>query len=451
MTKRSFDGHEDTDEDDPSHKRVRTQPPPPWHHNNYALRKLTLAELAAEGILDDPDAHFGDLSNPIHPLFYNFLSEEYLHPALRLASLFITQFECLPFYLALLTQPYDRLPELEKELQGPCHRFTLGPQPPRLQSLENLRMFLQMAKRMIDIRFSVDCPKTAWAVCVRRSEPHGFPHLPGTSSSIAVSPSLGQILNPRCNPDVITSQRLRLSYLFAETLAHEIAHALRNARVAPAPPDNTVHPPRVMQDYEPFFEDQRRAEVGHAWESVVIGGKLIDLSQGPHSVAYGLYMEKWPDIDDTFIKLPIDESPLITFQGRGLVAAPRTHIVAVRRRKPKKWNTIYGIPLSFIQQLFTRRFWEERVPKEGLQAFRFEKRLGVRTPNYEWLPGEDPGIPNDDSSWGRWPDENGVIRIGQSKLASPELEEFGEDFWASSSDEDDAGGGADQGVKQPEQ
>lgn len=443
MAKRDFDEVDDTSEDDvaPSPKRVRTEPPHPWHHNNYALRKLTLEELAAEGILDSPDSHFGDLTNPIHPLFYNFLEHEYLYPGLRLASLFITQPECLPFYFALLTRPYNRLPELEKELQGPCHRFTLGPQPPSLRALEPLRMFLSMARPMIDIGFSPDCPGSAWAICVRRLEPHGMAQFPGTSSSIAVSLLFQQMLDPRFHPNISTSQRLRISYVFAETLAHEIAHALRNARVGPPPPDETVQPPRETQDYEPFFEDQRKSEVGHAWETVVIGGKLIDLSQGQWSAAYGLYLEKWPDIDDTFISLPIDEPRLISFQGPGLVHQPRTHIVPIRRRKPKKWNTIYGIPLAFIQEVFSRRFWEERVPKEGMQAFRFQKRLGVRTPNYEWQPGEDSGIPDDDSSWERWPDVKGVTRIGQPKLPSPEVEDFGEDDWASSSDEDDNGGG----------
>lgn len=449
MAKRDFEDLEDTSDDDgPSSKRVRIQAPPPWHYNNYALRKLTLEELAAEGILDSPDSHFGDLSNPIHPLFYRFLPEEHLHPALRLASLFITQAECLPFYLALISRPYDHLPELEKELQGPCYRFTLGPQPPSLRSLEYLRMFLSMARPMIDIGFSPDCPEGAWAVCVRRYELHGLSQFTGTSSSIAVSRHFQQILDPGFNAHITNSQRLRISYLFAETLAHEIAHALRNARVPPPPPDRTVKPPRLTQDYEPFFEDQRRAEVGHAWESVVIGGKLIDLSQGPRSVAYGLYTEKWPNTDDTFIKLPINEPPLISFQGRGLIVPPRTHIVGVRRRKPKKWNTIYAVPLAFIQQLFIRRFWEERVRKEGLQALRFEKRLGVRTLNYEWQPDEDAGIASDDSSWGRWPDVNGVIRIGQPKLASPVLEEFGDDDWASTSDEDDAGDGANEETRQ---
>ncbi|KAA6408669.1 MAG: hypothetical protein FRX48_07751 [Lasallia pustulata] len=440
MAERDFDDVDASAEDDvrpPSPKRVRTQPPPPWHHNNYALEKLSLDELAAEGILDDPNAHFGDLSNPIHPLFHNFLSYGYLHPALRLASLFITQLECLPFYLALLTRPYDRLPELEKELQGPCYRFTLGPQPPKLRSLEQVRILLQMTTQMINIAFSPVCPKTAWAVCYRRPEAPRLARLAGTSSSIAVSPDFQQVLDPSYNPKITTSQRLRLSYVFAATLAHEIAHALRNARVRPPPVDKTVQPPREVQDYEPFFEDQRRAEVGHAWESMVIGGKLIDLSEGEHSVAYGLYIEKWPNIDDTFIKLPIQEPRLIAFQGRGLVVPPRTHIVAVRRRRPKKWTTIYCIPMAFIQQLFIRRFWEERVAKEGPKALRFEKRLGVRTANYEWEPGEDPGMRTDDSSWERWPDVNGVIRIGQPRLASPVVEEFGEDDWTSDSDEYD--------------
>lgn len=442
MAKRDFDELENTSDDDvaPSPKRVRTDPPHPWHHNNYALRKLSLEELAAEGILDSPDSHFGDLTNPIHPLFYNFLDHEYLHPGLRVASLFITQPECLSFYLALLTRPYDRLPELEKELQGPCYRFTLGPQPPSLRALEHLRMFLSMARPMIDIGFSSDCPGTAWAICVRRLEPHGMAQSRGTSSSIAVSPLFQQMLDPRYHPNISTSQRLRISYVFAATLAHEIAHALRNARVGPPPPDQTFHPPRERQDYEPFFEDQRKSEVGHAWETVVIGGRLIDLSRGQWSAAYGLYIEKWPDIDDTFLSLPIDEPRLISFQGPGLVHQPRTHIVPIRRRTPKKWNTIYGVPLAFIQEVFSRRFWEERVPKEGMQAFRFEKRIGVRTPNYEWQQSEDAGIPDDDSSWERWPDVDGIIRIGQPKLASPEIEEYGEDDWASSSDEDDGGG-----------
>ncbi|MCJ1305706.1 hypothetical protein MMC08_008522 [Hypocenomyce scalaris] len=430
MAKRDIDEVDSSASDTtgfPSPKRTRFQPPVPWHQNNYWMKKLTLEELAAEGILDIAGAHLGDLSNTIHPLFCNFLEDTYLYPALRIASLFLTQAECLPFFLALISQPYHRLPELEKDLQGPCYRFSLGPQPPSPDSLEKLRMLLQIATPMININFSDKCPKNCWAVCYRRTEPHPFPYFKGSSSTIHVNPLFGSSLDPLRNPDASISQQLRVSYYLANTLVHEIAHALRNARVPPPPPDTMFDPPRNTQDYEPFFEDQRRAEVGHAWESVVEGGRLLLFPEEQRPGAYGLYTEKWPDIDDFFMQLPLDESPLIRFQDTGLIVPPRTHIVPVRRRQPQKWTTVYGVPMTFVQQLFTRRFWEERVPKEGLQALRFNKRLGVRTRNYEWEQGEDVGVKSDDSSWGRWPDFDGVIRIGQSRIFTPMVEEFGED------------------------
>lgn len=143
--------------------------------------------------------------------------------------------------------------------------------------------------------------------------------------------------------------------------------------------------PRHQPD-EPFFERDRLAECGNAWENTVLGG-LQNLFAS--TVArYGLVTRKWPTITDP---APGFELPI--------------------REKPKKWTTLYFVPMSHIQKLFTDQFWSpEGVGRYGAAAVKSKHTYGWRAFNEgEVTSALDEGISWDNSSRQREADAVGKI------------------------------------------
>ena len=122
---------------------------------------------------------------------------------------------------------------------------------------------------------------------------------------------------------------------------------------------------------------------------------------------FGMCIEKWPDLDEKYMIVRPN--------------SPGWETIPVSRKPPKKWSTFYTIPMPFVQSLFTQDFWERDVRIFGIKALRFEKRLGLRMRNWDWTGGSD-GFRTDDTSRDRWPDDEGIVRPGQSARYSPETE-----------------------------
>jgi len=97
--------------------------------------------------------------------------------------------------------------------------------------------------------------------------------------------------------------------------------------------------------------------------------------------------------------------------------------IPLSRKPPKKWSTIYTIPMPFVQALFTQDFWNRQVRVFGVTALRFEKTLGLRLRNWDWVGSHD-GFHTDDSSRDRWPDDEGIVRPGQPVRLSPGMEDM---------------------------
>ncbi|KAI9880102.1 MAG: hypothetical protein M1830_005347 [Pleopsidium flavum] len=406
MAKRPIDEVEPEDEDDaPAPKKARTDdpidrpspPPGPWHEGDIYLKRFQVQELHANQVINLPNATLGDLSNPIHPLLFGLQKHTYLQPALRLASKFLDEPCLLPYWHGLIFGTYYHLPNTSQKFNAPCYCFLQRPGPLSMPQIQQVRNAMRHAAHTTTYEFAPRASIDAWAICTRTPTSARAP-FPGTGSTIRLSEVFLTILHPATSLN--TPQRLRTSFLLANTLAHEFTHAARNARIKP--PD----PP--IEDFEPFFYDQRRAEVGHAWESVTLGGRIFPFLNAYNS-RYGMCIEKWPDLDEKYM---IVRPPL-----PGSWAAP----IAVSRKPPKKWSTIYTIPMPFVQSLFMQKFWDQDVKVFGVKGLRFEKRLGLRMRNWDWQGGSD-GFRTDDSSRGRWPDEEGIVRPGQPVRLSPELE-----------------------------
>ncbi len=393
---------DEVDEGDssPTHKRRRmagplsspSPPPGPWHEGDFYLKRFELQELHANQVIDLPTAHLGDLCNPIHPLFFSLQRFTHLRPALRLATKFIEEPSLLPYWHGLIFSTYHYLPFTSRRLNAPCYSFSQRPGPLTVPQLERVRQGMLYAARTTSFEFVESSGIDAWAVCVRSSATALRP-FPGTGSIIRLSKAFLTVLHPATT--LSNPQRLRTSLLLANTLAHEFAHAARNARMKP--------PQSPIEDFEPFFYDQRRAEVGHAWESVVLGGRIFPFLNAYDS-RFGMCVEKWPDLDEKY-----------------MVVRPNKPPIPISRKPPKKWTTMYAMPMPFVQSLFTQAFWDREVGVCGLKALRFEKRLGLRIRNWDWT-GDSDGVPTDDSSRCRWPDEDGIVRPGQPVRLSPNLE-----------------------------
>lgn len=171
----------------------------------------------------------------------------------------------------------------------------------------------------------------------------------------------------------------------------QLSHAVEMAVTPMLPRSPNRHGPTNWLDChqpdEPFFERDRLAECGNAWENTVLGG-LQNLF-GSTVARYGLVTRKWPTITDPAkgFELPI-------------------------RGKPKKWTTIYFVPMSHIQKLFTDQFWsDEGIGRYGAGAVKSENTYGWRAFNAGEVTSDfDEGISWGDSSRGREADSKGKIK-----------------------------------------
>ena len=161
------------------------------------------------------------------------------------------------------------------------------------------------------------------------------------------------------------------------------------------------HGPKDWKDHhqpdEPFFERDRLAECGNAWENTVLGG--LQSNFGSVIARYGLATRKWPTITDPEkgVELPI-------------------------RGKPKKWTTQYFVPMSHIQKLFTDQFWShEGIGRYGAGELKSKHIYGWRMFNEGEVTSDfDEGISWGDSSRDREADLDG-------KIKQPAVEDLAED------------------------
>lgn len=91
---------------------------------------------------------------------------------------------------------------------------------------------------------------------------------------------------------------------------------------------------------EPFYRDQRLAELGFAFESVLFGGDIRPLTCDV-AAPFGFVVDDWPGVAEP------QRQP-----GRA------TELGYTQRGGPTKWkvrwNTEYMVPMDFIKQFFTR-------------------------------------------------------------------------------------------------
>ncbi|KAH0338612.1 hypothetical protein KCU81_g7540, partial [Aureobasidium melanogenum] len=160
------------------------------------------------------------------------------------------------------------------------------------------------------------------------------------------------------------SARLRVKFVLAVTMVHEVMHALWRNKFDP--------------EEEPFYMDTRAAELGFQWEQLLYSGRIDNPTQDRGSPDI-LSIGKWPPPDNEE-----GESP--------------TKIMS-----HKKWGSTnvwqrFAVEMSFVQNMFTHEFWSE-VDRYGISTFWPRKMLGVRrTLELKYWKAESPVVrgPDDD-------------------------------------------------------
>lgn len=132
---------------------------------------------------------------------------------------------------------------------------------------------------------------------------------------------------------------------------------------------------------EPFYGDQRIAELGTAWESTVFRGTIQSAgAENDPAFPYGVARYDWPGLNRAgYAPGP---NPRVRRDGDGERRSPARYGV--------KWGSQYLIKSKWIQGFFTRRFWDVEVERYGLSAFRPPKKSGVRLSRTD---GPDPDEP----------------------------------------------------------
>lgn len=343
---------------------VQHSPQPLW------LDKISFNELRAGGYIDLSPRFNNDLrinSNPIHPLFHRsqwiYLSNEdfaLLQPSLQLASKLLVSPRFLSFWHALLrSRHHVRTDGLRAMYGRHCDRIDLVDR--ELTHLEKVRLweaFVNLTNfhrfRFVEEATLVDADATTDLV----QSPGFFPLTHSSISRISDrylrllrqyasggAPTRGCIPSPTDWPT--DASITRTSFHLAKNLVHELCHAFNNAVSA--------YDERHLQDetrikIEPFFMDQRRCELGRAWESFVFGGHIDGIGDGLN-MQFGTSVTKWPH----------------PFSQEGQERAPS--------RRP--YMTSYAIPMAWIEALWTNDFWHQVGNSSGFD-FRIPKILGLR-------------------------------------------------------------------------
>lgn len=166
---------------------------------------------------------------------------------------------------------------------------------------------------------------------------------------------------------------LRLHLMLADGLIHEICHALFMA--------NNQHKPNITSRWvphsqnsvlqplrdEPYYRDDRVAELGHAFESVFFSGVLWPIGnlsstirhETLYAAPFGAAIYRWP----------------------GLFASPLAPERGTAAEFGRISSVLYPVTMKFMHQFSTKSFWDNKVSAQGLLATRPIRWHGVR-----WLP-----------------------------------------------------------------
>lgn len=328
-------------------KRKRSFGVPNWGQNRrYGFRP---EELLWTGALDLDGVKPSDLDIEIHPLlshdnFDDCPQEVYnqLMPACRLATMFLTKDVCMQYWVTLAKGTREN--DIGKTISSGVRQERIREDVPltaaNVAEIRRYLMDLQQAENPIRFTFQPAMPlQNAYAASSSICD-YNFKHRlhPGRQFRHALiflhqdyyttAVRLSQLQYPD------EAQKLRFNFLLANTLVHELAHAVQMGHVN----DETRGP-------EVFLYDANRNELGEAWESKTWGGRVLAVNSrcdGSHGVA----VCDWP-LKNVFFD------------------------------SEHEHNIWYSVPMGFIENIQQKKTWCKkyalnetpfRIPRTGAQS-----------------------------------------------------------------------------------
>ncbi|KAL8824134.1 MAG: hypothetical protein Q9191_005279 [Dirinaria sp. TL-2023a] len=323
------------------------------------------ADIIKYGAVDMLNPRPSNLSNEIHPLYQrdafhgceDEIYEQFI-PALRLASMWMTQPVCFQFWVTLangnrevdqvMSQRFGRL-QHRIHHDAPLTPKTAVDAIAYIRSISNgYRMsftFQENFKRDGHTYFggTNKICDVGWEN-EDRAPNHLLRIYTKLSSDYYVA---AKKLSQLKYPDM--AQVLRFHFGLAVLLVHETCHAIELAHIRTRP-QYVADPewdPRFQQwiGHEPFFYSSIRPELGLTWEMYLFGGRILPINDRVDCL-HGLCVFDWPDKD----------SPLFD---------PST-------------RQVYTIPMTYIEKMFQMSTWEKdfdlrytkifHIPRSGAKS-----------------------------------------------------------------------------------
>ena len=315
-------------------KRAESALPKPWASSEcFEFYGFKPQELNEKGAIALRDCRLSNLYNDIHPLLGSDRFDDTpdaiydaLKPALRLASLFLSQPACMQFWVTLAFGERIDDPEMSQIHGQRCRRIRSHVKLTEERASTIICHLHDLGKKgLIHFTFRQDLLHTRLWGC---SAPiYEYRHQELTKSVIRLHSDhyvVAQKLRTLRYPEL--SQQLRFFFQFAVLLVHELAHSIEGAFVK-LRHNEWDELQRTKVYIEPFFFDWRRSpECGKAWEQVTFGGEIQPINYRADG-SHGLGFSDWP---------------------------PRSSFLDPDRR------TWYSVSMSYIERLFQVSTWNKK-------------------------------------------------------------------------------------------
>ncbi|KAL6717835.1 hypothetical protein ACLMJK_003920 [Lecanora helva] len=335
-------------------KRKRETSLPNWTTRGWQnrIQGFRPEEVNWNGALCMDNCQDSNLTNEIHPLFDRSCFDDtpdaiydQLIPALRLATLFLTQPICMQFWVTLAMGFRKDDPEMSTRNGKRSQRINTHVE----LTLERAKIVITHLRdvgnsKLIHYRFNrglMNLDSTAYAVSLPICDYKG---LDGECHNVKGSLVRSVI---RFHADYYVaakklsqlkfqevSQKLRFSFGFAVLIVHEIAHSIEGIHFRGR--DHQWLDWHSSQYYkEPYWLDWNESECGRAWEETMFGGHIQPTNRKVDG-SHGIAVADWP------------------FGGKE--ENPREY----------RWFTI---SMDYIEHMFQRSTWQRKFDLKDWRIF----------------------------------------------------------------------------------
>jgi len=308
-----------------------------WRKDRYGFRPQ---EVNWTGAVSLENCRRSSLSNDIHPLLVRSRFDDTpdaiydrLIPALRLATMFLTQPIRMQFWVTLALG--ERMDDKEMSFKYGKYSQRVGKhvemtKENTVKVAERLREIGQMD--IIHFAFKHKLGTDAGSVwgftqpiCDYLGARKTYGRKDRLTRTVIKLHSDHYIIARKLSPlkYLEFSQQLRFSFFFASLIMHELAHAIEGAYVQMR--DGQWQDYQRSQSYlETFWLDWQRPECGRAWEQTMFGGEIQPINNRADG-SHGICTRDWPP--------------------HGIENDPER-------------CTYYTVPMTYVENLFQTNTWQ---------------------------------------------------------------------------------------------